>query len=465
MFKSSGFVVSEYLSSVFSPCVTHAVRSVFAGAVHRVRAASRTATLTLAALIGTASLVFAEDRSLKLYFTHTGERATITYKRDGRFDQKGLAQMNRFLRDWRRNETARMDPRLLDLMWEIYERTGSSSYIHVVSAYRSPSTNNMLRGRSRSTGVARKSQHMLGKAMDFFIPGVKLSTIRGIAMQLQGGGVGYYPTFVHVDVGSVRAWPRMSRQELARLFPNGRTMHLPSNGRPLAGYELAVADYKRRGGGMRIEAASSAPDEDDDDARPSRASRPSGSSLVTAMLPTPKSRAQDALAEQTSPRAAAKAATAAATTRNEPDFVDLAKLAAPVPSLRPAATQAIDPVQTAALAPSTVLAPRPVPAPVPAFGAMAALAPPAGIRELRTPSGSIASLPIGGPDADPEDEFDGDDVLMAWAISAPGSPVGMAAPVVVGRLLTDLTATSSRTEPLPLAVAEEFDHDRFWPGG
>ncbi|AJC80574.1 peptidase M15 family protein [Rhizobium etli bv. phaseoli str. IE4803] len=103
-----------------------------------------------------------------------GERGTITYKRDGKFDPKGLAQINRFLRDWRRNEPTRMDPRLLDLVWEVYKRSGGKDYIHVVSAYRSPATNNMLRNRSRSTGVAKKSQHMLGKAMDFYFPSARL---------------------------------------------------------------------------------------------------------------------------------------------------------------------------------------------------------------------------------------------------------------------------------------------------
>ncbi|MGO7418250.1 DUF882 domain-containing protein, partial [Rhizobium ruizarguesonis] len=76
-------------------------------------------------------------------------------------------------------------------------------------------TNEMLRGRSRNSGVAEKSQHMLGKAMDFFIPDVKLATLRGIGMKMQVGGVGFYPKsgspFVHMDVGGVRAWPRMSR--------------------------------------------------------------------------------------------------------------------------------------------------------------------------------------------------------------------------------------------------------------
>lgn len=196
---------------------------------------------------------FAETRSLKLYFIHTKERAEIVYKRDGRYDQSGLARINRFLRDWRHNESTRIDPRLLDLVWSVYRSVGARDYIHVVSAYRSPATNNML--RRRSSGVAQKSQHMLGKAMDFYIPGVPLSKLRAAAFKAEGGGVGYYPKsgapFVHVDVGNVRSWPRMSRHELLALFPDGKTVHLPADGKPLPGYEQAMAAYKarRRGGG------------------------------------------------------------------------------------------------------------------------------------------------------------------------------------------------------------------------
>ncbi|MCZ4091509.1 DUF882 domain-containing protein [Sinorhizobium psoraleae] len=198
-----------------------------------------------------------QTRTLKLYFIHTKEKAQITFKRNGRYDSKGLQQVNRFLRDWRRNEPTKMDPRLLDLIWEVYQKSGSRDYIHVVSAYRSPATNGML--RSRSKGVAKKSQHMLGKAMDFYIPDVRLKTLREIGMKFQVGGVGYYPTsgspFVHMDVGGVRAWPRMTRNELARLFPDGKTMHVPSDGKPLPGYQQAVADYKRRVGASAIEVA------------------------------------------------------------------------------------------------------------------------------------------------------------------------------------------------------------------
>ncbi|CDX11350.1 conserved exported hypothetical protein [Mesorhizobium sp. ORS 3324] len=206
--------------------------------------------LAVGFLSAAASGANAEVRTLKLYHLHTHEKAEIVYKRNGRYDPEGLRKINIILRDWRRNEPTKMDPRLLDLVWEAYRESGATDYIQVVCGYRSPSTNAMLRSRSR--GVAEKSQHMLGKAMDFYIPGVPLKKLRNIGLKMQGGGVGYYPTsgspFVHMDVGNVRHWPGISRQELVSLFPNGKTLHVPSDGRPLPGYEQALAAYKARKG-------------------------------------------------------------------------------------------------------------------------------------------------------------------------------------------------------------------------
>ncbi|WP_244480787.1 DUF882 domain-containing protein [Mesorhizobium sp. Root157] len=195
-----------------------------------------------------ATTASAEVRTLKLYNLHTKEKAEIVFKRNGKYDQSGLREANAFLRDWRRNEPTKMDPRLLDLVWEAYRASGSNGFINVICGYRAPATNSML--RSRSNGVAKKSQHMLGKAMDFYISGVPLKKLRDIGLQMQGGGVGYYPTsgspFVHMDVGNVRHWPGISRQELARVFPNGKTLHVPSDGKPLPGYDQALASYKSR---------------------------------------------------------------------------------------------------------------------------------------------------------------------------------------------------------------------------
>ena len=190
-----------------------------------------------------------DTRTITLHHIHTDENITITFKRDGRYDESGLEKLNWFLRDWRRNQQTRMDPHLIDLVWEVQRESGSHEPIWVVCGYRSPETNAML--RRRSTGVARFSQHMLGHALDFYIPGVPLDQLRAIGLRLQRGGVGFYPSsgspFVHLDTGSVRHWPRMTHDQLVRVFPDGRTVHVPSDGRPLAGYALALADIRKRG--------------------------------------------------------------------------------------------------------------------------------------------------------------------------------------------------------------------------
>ncbi|MBB6467233.1 DUF882 domain-containing protein [Aminobacter carboxidus] len=217
--------------------------------------------LTFGFLTASQATASAETRTLKLYYTHTGERAEITFKRNGRYDAAGLKKLNQFLRDWRRNEPTKMDPRLFDVVWEAYRSAGARDYIHVVSAYRSPATNSLL--RSRSSGVAEKSQHMLGKAMDFFVPGVPLKKLRDAGLRVQAGGVGYYPRsgspFIHMDVGNVRHWPRMSRKELVAVFPSGKTLHVPSDGKPLPGFEQALASYQSRKASGDFVLASAAP--------------------------------------------------------------------------------------------------------------------------------------------------------------------------------------------------------------
>ena len=209
---------------------------------------ARFAAITAALFCLGVSNASAETRALKIHHLHTGEKAEIVFKRNGRYDAEGLKKINFILRDWRRNEPTKMDPRLLDLVWQAYRASGSREYLKVVSGYRAPATNAML--RSRSKGVAKTSQHMVGKAMDFFLPDVPLKKLRNIALKMQAGGVGFYPTsgspFIHLDVGNVRHWPGISRQELAGLFPDGKTLHVPSDGKPLPGYGEALAAYKSR---------------------------------------------------------------------------------------------------------------------------------------------------------------------------------------------------------------------------
>lgn len=188
-----------------------------------------------------------DTRTLNLYHSHTGESIQATFRINGAYDPAVLEKLNWFLRDWRNNDQTRMDPRLFDVIWEVYRTAGASEPIVIVSAYRSPETNAMLRRRSK--GVAEHSQHILGRAMDTTMPGMPMERIREIGMRLQRGGVGWYPgaNFVHLDVGGVRSWPRMSYDQLARLFPDGKTVHLAADGRALPRYAEARAELASRG--------------------------------------------------------------------------------------------------------------------------------------------------------------------------------------------------------------------------
>jgi uncharacterized protein YcbK (DUF882 family) len=192
-----------------------------------------------------------ETRTLSFHHTHSDEDLTVTFKRDGRYDEEALKTLNHYLRDWRSQDQIVMDRHLFDIIWEVYRDVDGKKPIQIVSAYRSPATNAMLHRRSK--GVARFSQHMLGHAMDFFIPEVPLEQIRFAGLRLQRGGVGFYPTsgspFVHLDTGNIRHWPRMSHDQLAKVFPDGRTVHIPTDGVPLKGYELARAEIDQRGDG------------------------------------------------------------------------------------------------------------------------------------------------------------------------------------------------------------------------
>ena len=149
-----------------------------------------------------------DERQLSFYHTHTGKRLEIVYSRDGDHIPSALEEINRFLFDFRTGDSAQMDPELLDLIYDVREALGSDGTYQVISAYRSPKTNEMLRGRSQKSGVARKSQHLLGKAIDVRLEGVKTSVLRDTALAMKRGGVGYYEAsdFVHMDTGRPRSW-------------------------------------------------------------------------------------------------------------------------------------------------------------------------------------------------------------------------------------------------------------------
>ncbi len=185
----------------------------------------------------------AEDRTLSMFNIHTKETITVTFKRNGRYVPEALQQLNHFMRDWRRNMEIRMDPALIDLIWELHEQLGSKEPVHLICGYRSAGTNEML--RHTVGGQARNSRHITGQAADLMFPDVPLKQLRYSALIMERGGVGYYPAsglpFVHVDTGNVRYWPRMPRLELAALFPKGHSPYVPADGRPITPSDSRIA--------------------------------------------------------------------------------------------------------------------------------------------------------------------------------------------------------------------------------
>lgn len=146
------------------------------------------------------------SRSLSFYNIHTGEHQHGIYWEDGSYLGDTLNSFNHLMRDHRQNIAAPMDKRVFDLIYQLQQRLETDKEVHVISGYRSPKTNAML--AARSNGVAKKSFHMKGMAVDLCIPGVALKDVRRAALDLKLGGVGYYPKsgFVHVDCGPVRRW-------------------------------------------------------------------------------------------------------------------------------------------------------------------------------------------------------------------------------------------------------------------
>jgi uncharacterized protein YcbK (DUF882 family) len=183
------------------------------------------------------------DRVISFYNIHTKETLTVQYMQDGRRIPKAMKEINWILRDWRKDETTQMDPDLIDLLWEVHTELGSAQPINVISGFRSRATNDML--RKTVGGQASQSRHILGKAADVAFPDVPVKRLRYSALIRERGGVGYYPTsatpFVHLDTDRVRAWPRLPRAELALLFPNGRTQHIPADGEPLTKADVRKA--------------------------------------------------------------------------------------------------------------------------------------------------------------------------------------------------------------------------------
>lgn len=147
-----------------------------------------------------------DERTLSFYHTHTRESLTVTFAVDGEIVDSAMHNINRFLADFRTGDVTAMDAELLNDIYDVRQSLGSSGVFEIISAYRSPATNDML--RANSSGVARNSQHLQGKAIDVRLRGVDTAKLRDAALALERGGVGYYrdSDFVHMDTGRVRNW-------------------------------------------------------------------------------------------------------------------------------------------------------------------------------------------------------------------------------------------------------------------
>jgi uncharacterized protein YcbK (DUF882 family) len=156
--------------------------------------------------LGVSNAALHDQRELSFYHTHTGKALSVVYYKDGVYLPAALQNIDDFLKDFRNGERHDIDPALLDVLYDIKVKTGTHAPFEVISAYRSPQTNQML--RDTTVGVAQHSMHMQGQAIDVRLPDVKLAKLRDVALHLQRGGVGFYPTseFVHVDTGRIRRW-------------------------------------------------------------------------------------------------------------------------------------------------------------------------------------------------------------------------------------------------------------------
>jgi len=152
------------------------------------------------------SAIPARDRELSFYNIHTGEKLSATFWSDGNYLDDGIEQISWLFRDHRAGSAYPIDPKLLDLLYRLQSTVERQGEFHVISGYRSPATNDML--RKTSSGVAKKSYHMLGRAVDVRLPGFDTRMLYKAAKSLRSGGAGYYASsnFVHLDTGRARYW-------------------------------------------------------------------------------------------------------------------------------------------------------------------------------------------------------------------------------------------------------------------
>jgi len=147
-----------------------------------------------------------EAHRLSFYHIHTAEKLTITYREHGELVPDALVAINRYLRDFRTEQIHDIDVALLDKLHALFTTFDARGNFEVISGYRSPHTNAVL--RNVTTGVAERSLHIEGRAIDVRLTSAKTTALRDAALALQSGGVGYYAesNFVHIDTGKTRSW-------------------------------------------------------------------------------------------------------------------------------------------------------------------------------------------------------------------------------------------------------------------
>ncbi len=280
-----------------------------------------------------------ETRTLSLYHVHTKESLVITYKRNGRYLPSALEKINFIMRDWRKNQSTAIDPKTVDLMWELHADLGSKAPIHIICGFRSASTNAMLKKIGRN--VARQSMHISGKAIDLYFPDVPVAKLRGSAIVRQAGGVGYYPRsgvsgFVHIDSGNVRYWPRPSATQMADIH---RDFRKTIGARMTNGYMVAQvetdpnASVTKASGTVQMAAADFGRDDEAEEMSAVTASLPKstlGVELASAYpVPTPRARPIEVMflaSMQVEPASAPP--TTPNFARRSPEFESLGDLAA-----------------------------------------------------------------------------------------------------------------------------------------
>ncbi len=189
----------------------HAHESIHSNRISRRKFLKRSSAAALALTSSFSHFVhantnFSTERTLEFLNLHTGESLQSCYWVNGKYDSSALNDINYVLRDHRADEQYKMHIDLLDLLYVLHQKSNSNSPFHIISAYRSPKTNEKL--RKQGNGVAKRSLHMQGKAIDIRVPDIDLKHLRDAAKSLQAGGVGYYAqsNFIHIDIGRPRSW-------------------------------------------------------------------------------------------------------------------------------------------------------------------------------------------------------------------------------------------------------------------